>query len=314
MTEEAKMVKVTPLGETAMAQEAADMFGVPPMQLINLIKMQIITVPRDDPPPTDAELALVLSTIKGSGLNPLMGQTYAWRDNHGKMAIHISPDGWAKIQKDDKDIKYVTVEESTEVVRPPDGKGQDCPAWMRAVITTKDGEKVPMEKAWLKEWYVTPYKGKPGPWQDQTNHRLYIVAYRLGIRFFTGLVGVSMDEEQPHYQQQRDQGAMTDQKTSEMVKILPDDTEVEDAMVDAMAGEAPSGPVDESITEDDDDVLPALDDDAPRLLGMKAVRKCDVPDCKLAGTTKCGSCGQMFCLNHVSEDPDRCRVCFDGGG
>ena len=102
MTDQAKPkettagVKKVPLAETKMAMSAGDQLGVPSAQLIALIKHQVISVPDNQPPASDAELAVVLGIIQSAGLNPLAGDVYAWRDNKGKLCVQVSPDGWAK--------------------------------------------------------------------------------------------------------------------------------------------------------------------------------------------------------------------------
>jgi len=312
------------LVDTKMALEASEMFGIPSTQLVKLIKHQIISVPQGEAPASDAELALVLSTIYQAGLNPLTGQVYAWRDNKGKMAVHVSPDGWARTAKNDPDFKYPTFNYGP-ILPSPDGQGQECYEWMEMTIHTTSGDEVPQPRVYLNEWYVPQRGNYKGQWQKQTKHRLFIVTFRLGIRFFCGLSGVAIDEENPHYSTDKpNQGQKTDEATERMAAEMhgfKSDVEVnyevvEDEMVDAMAGEYTPASDDPELDEppgtwvhrskyEDGSVTPLLDSlEAP---------ECAVPLCKTAGTNKCGSCGEVFCLSHMSEDPERCRVCFDGG-
>jgi len=331
------------LDQSKMAQDVADSFGVPAMNIINLLRTQIIKVPEGEDEATDAELALVLSTIRKTGLDPMTGQLHVWRDNKGKLVIMLAYDGWIDYAKKDPQYRYITYEYGP-MVPSPDAKGTECWEWMKAIIHDNEGNEIPQAPVYLNEWYVPQKTQYKAPWQKQTKHKLHIVTCRLAIREFCGLTGVVIDEDAPVYHAPG-QGQKTDETTDRLagelngyktnVAYVPADAEVvedsfdkehaldlhgaererENRMVDAMAGDAPASD-DPELDEppgtwvhrseyESGSTTPLLD----KLEGIE----CKVPNCKTVGGNKCGSCGESFCISHMSEDPERCRVCFNGG-
>ena len=309
------------LGATPMAMEVAEGFGIPSRQLIKLIKHQIIAVPEGDPAATDAELALVLSVIRKSGLDPMTGQIHAWRDWKGKMAISIGYDGW--VEYANRQSTYLrTTYEYGPISNSPDGKGKECWEWIKATIWDSVRGEIPQVPIFLEEWYV-PQRKSAAPWQKQTKHKLQIVTCRHAQREVYGMTGVVIDEDASYYRGPG-QGAMTDAKTEAMAageaihdgvyNKLPSaitDADLEDEMVEAVEG--PDVPVEEPAMVDEQDIATTGKPSTTPLLDAMEGPECAVPLCKTAGTCKCGSCGEWFCVSHMSEDPERCNVCFRGG-
>ena len=312
------------LYEMPMAQEVGESFGIPSGQLINLIKLQIISVPSGEEPATDAELAIVLSTIRKTGLDPMLGQIHAWRDWKGKLAIMVAFDGWVDFARRQKTYLKTTYDYGP-MVNSPDGKGKKCWEWIQATVHDSAAGEIPQTPVYLEEWYVDQRK-KPAPWQNQTKHKFHIIAFRLAIREVYNLTGVVVDEDAAFYRGPQ-QGEQTDSRVDEMAKelshfktdvpveyieaeaeSLAEDakniernqmiTNAEDAMVDAMAGEEPPAPEEERVA------------DTPLLDSLQNV--CSVPNCASQGMIRCQSCQEWFCMEHLSNNPELCLVCYGG--
>jgi len=337
MSEETKMVKVTPLGQTELAKQVSERFKIPQEQLLRLIKTKLIKVPptgEHSGAVTEAELALVLNIIGQYELNPVLGQVHAWRDNRGQMNTMIGYDGWVDYANRQPTFLRVTYEYG-DTVPSPDKKGKNCWEWIKATVHDSVRGEIPQVPIYLEEWYV-PKRGTntyDPPWQAQTRHKLHVVAFRSAIREVYGFgAGTVIDEDASIYRMPS-QGQLTDQKTEEMIKYRryqalpmstealgePDDAKLEDDMVAAMAGE----PSDEN--EDDEEyvtpeeaknIIPPGKHSPPRHEAEPEAEvkdECAVPGCGRVTERRCGSCGEWFCGEHMAEDLDRCQVCFTGG-
>jgi len=219
-----RMIVATEAGQTQMAIDLGDRFGLPAEQLTRLVS-SLITVPEDGKkgcgPVTPAELVMFLSTCRQYDLNPIQGQVHGWRDSRGKMNVMIAYDGWVDYANRQPGFKGVTYEYG-DLIASPDGNGRQCWEWIKATVHTTDRGDLPQVPIYLEEWYV-PGKGTSywtPPWQDKTKHKFHVVDYRLAIREVYGFgAGTVIDEDQPIHQMAGVQpmGALTEAATAGMV-------------------------------------------------------------------------------------------------
>jgi len=217
-----RMVVATEVGQTQMAMDLGERFGMPSEQLARLVKTTLITVPdrKGEPPVSDAELAIFLSTCRQYDLNPLQGQVHGWRDNRGKMNVMIAYDGWVDYANRQPGFRSVTYKYGN-LVASPDENGRQCWEWIQATVHDSIKGDIPQVPVFLEEWYVpgTARGNWVPPWQDKTKHKLHVITYRLAIREVYGFgAGTVIDEDQPIHRitRVRDLSTMTDGKTEAM--------------------------------------------------------------------------------------------------
>jgi hypothetical protein len=290
------------LRDTQLATELGSTFGVPAQSIINLVRDQIIAVPRGEHPATPAELALVMSVMRQYRLNPMLKQVHAWRDWQGKMAIMVGYDGWVQYAREQKNFKCVTYEYGP-IIDSPDGKGRKCWEWICATVHDFARGDITMVPIYLEEWYVKQRKDKPEPWQLQTKHRLHLKAFTNAIREAYGLGGVVDEVDKDIIQEQYHRTEYATQDTAE-------------AMAERLATANPGdlGPV-ESIAA----VAPLVIDGRTDPVTVEPV---DYPDCQNEGchgptgmvaVGRCGECGQYVCRSHMSPNGFQCVGCAGGG-
>jgi hypothetical protein len=291
------------LRDTQLATELGNTFGVPAQSIINLVRDQIIAVPRGEQPATPAELALVMSVMRQYRLNPMLKQVHAWRDWQGKMAIMVGYDGWVQYAREQP--TYVGVSyEFGPLVDSPDGKGRKCWEWICATVHDKARHDIKMVPIYLEEWYVKQRKEKPEPWQLQTKHRLHLKAFTNAIREAYGLGGV-VDEVDKDIMQQEYHRAeyATADKAQEMAEQLasPQPGEsLRDVIPLVIDGRTDPVTVDEYDQEpaavDESDMTPIPVLDAP----------CGFKGCSGMAVARCGECGECVCATHLGANGFSC--------
>lgn len=312
------------LHDAPMAIELAETFGLAPKQVINVLRTSIIKVPRNDPPPTPAELVVVMSVMRQLGANPMLKELHAWRDNKGELCCMPSYDLWAKKASEQPGYQGVTYEFGPECPSP-DGKGRSAWEWCKVTVHDKERGDFAMFPTYLEEWYV-PMRGQyPGPWQKQTRHKLHVISFRSAIREFYNLGGVDLRDPEDlvaggyhevaaeQVQDKIEVMAEAMGKTKEVVEPL-DVTPIED---DADAWTCPLCKIENHaevcvgcgvpyIPEDDIDPaepLPAEKYKSPQG-GF-----CASEGCNIAWSIRCGVCGKQFCSAHMGEDRVACLGC-----
>lgn len=287
------------LVNTKMAQDVGKMFGVPAVQILDLLRQKLVKVPKGDPPATDAEMAIVLSVIRKYDLDPMLGQVHAWRDYKGDLAIMPGVDGWIKHAKTDPDFLGVTYAEGP-MIPSPDGKGQECPEWIQATVIHARAGTLPQPKVWLREWYV-PQHGKPAPWQKQTAHKLHVIAYRLAVREVVGMGGVVIDEDAAFHRPAQDLGFATDAAT--------------ELMLHSGHEGADDGPCDERGQGDQPPADGAGPGAGPHAEALKPDSDCPcgIVRCGEPAAFQCADCGGWFCAGHFHHQNERCLICHEEG-
>lgn len=301
-------VDKVPLKETAMAKELAATFGLPAESIVNLIKHQIIAVPNNQQPASDAELALVLSVMRKYQLDPMTKQMHAWRDNRGKLAIMVGFDGWVDYAM--KQPGYIKVSyQYGPMVKSPDGKGKECWAWVQATVHDSRRGEIEMAPTFLDEWYM-PGGNYPGPWQKQTRHKLRIKAFSLAVREAYGLGGVDVGDldDRDYYRPAVTVDDTVDRMADELLSMSKGaDLVPEPAQDDHEDGFIPADYDD----IDDGNPSPSSDQDAPSA-AEDVVTPCGSRGCSSGATHECKDCGTWYCWDHMGKG-GLCRICDDGG-
>lgn len=316
------------LHEMPMVIELAELFGTPAKSLINLMSTQIIKVPKNDPPATPGELMYALSVMRQYRLNPMLKQVHAWRDKRGDLCVMAGVDGWIKYANERPTFKRVEYKYG-EMCDTPDKKGKRC--WEYITVTVVDSERGPMEMVpvFLDEWYQREGQYGPGPWQKQTRHKLHVVAYRLAIREAYGMGG--LDVRDPEDFQgggyARAEATMTDSvddmaKRLEAAKADPTDAPPEWKVTarghDALMGVSPDS--DDHLYAEAEEFASSSESDPPNPPMPSASRPlfdaqagtCGAVGCSKAWSSRCATCGERFCSDHMGESRIKCKVC--GGG
>lgn len=306
------------LRDTQLAVELGNTFAVPAQSIINLLRDQIIQVPRGEQPATPAELAVVMSVMRQYRLNPMLKQVHAWRDWQGRMAIMVGYDGWVQYAREQPSYKGISYEFGP-VIDSPDGKGKKCWEWIRATVHDRDRGDLQMVPVYLEEWYVKPRKDKPEPWQNQTKHRLHLKAFTSAIREVYGLGGVSDEVDRDVLEAQRPEPEYhTAVKVETMAAALPEldaaaqmarelntrprseiyaeavlsSAERHDELVDAVQSDLDAQP--ETAADDYEKSVPIID--AP----------CGFKGCSGMAVARCGECGEWVCAEHLGANGFSC--------
>ena len=163
-----------------LTEQLASKYNLAPDSFTHLLKNQFISVGRNDPPPTNAEMALLMLAINKYDLDPNLKQVHAFR-HKGKLNIMVGVDGWIAFANRQQGYEGVTYEYSETMVESPDGKGKKCWEWVKATIHSKD--RIATEViCFLDEWYQGQKGNYPGPWQSMTRHRLRQKAFTQAVR------------------------------------------------------------------------------------------------------------------------------------
>lgn len=300
------------LSDTVLAQQLGDKYGVPSKSIINLLRDQIIAVPKGEPAATPAELAVVMSVMRQYNLNPMLKQIHGWRDNRGRLAVMVGYDGWVEYARKQSTYQGVSYRFGP-IVKSPDGKGHQCWEWVQAVVHDSHAGPIETVPVYLEEWYV-PQRGQYAePWQKQTKHRLHLKAFTSAIREVYGLGGVvdEVDKDIMQEQYHRTQYATADRAqamVSELSGVAPGAIEfVNGSRLDILPDDG-SGPLVGSgpFAVDESDMIPPAR--APQI-------KVPCDFCSRAGYfTRCGECGRYACPDHMSVNGFQCGECFAKGG
>lgn len=162
----------------------AEKFNLQPESFMKLLKNQLVSVGRNEPPVTNEELALVMMTLDRYNLDANMKQVHCFR-HKGKMQVMVGVDGWVAFAERQKDFKGITFEYPEELVDSPDGKGRKCWEWVKATCH-REGREPTSLFVFLEEWYQNQKGNYPSPWQSYTRSRLQQKAYCQAVRMGMG--------------------------------------------------------------------------------------------------------------------------------
>jgi hypothetical protein len=269
------------LSDTALAQQLGETYGMPAQSIANLIRAQIIAVPQDAPPATPAELAVVMSVMRQYGLNPMLKQIHAWRDNKGRLAVMVGYDGWQDYARRQPTYQFVSYKFGP-IVDTPDKKGCKCWEWVQPIIHDEKYGQVEMVPVYLEEWYVKQRGNYPEPWQKQTKHRLHLKAFTSAIREFYGIGGV-LDEV--------DRDVMSNEY--HRTEFATEDAAKEMAGEMAVAAAAVVEPAADPVAD------PA----------SAAIESYPCADCTTMTSVRCLACGAYVCAQCMAEDGSQCATC-----
>jgi len=281
------------LSDTALAQQLGETYGMPAQSIANLIRAQIIAVPQDAPPATPAELAVVMSVMRQYGLNPMLKQIHAWRDNKGRLAVMVGYDGWQDYARRQPTYQFVSYKFGP-IVDTPDKKGCKCWEWVQPIIHDEKYGQVEMVPVYLEEWYVKQRGNYPEPWQKQTKHRLHLKAFTSAIREFYGIGGVldEVDRDVMSNEYHRTEFATEDaakEMAGEMAVAAAAVTDRKLSVAEQMTETT------EAITGDTSPTHPCADCTAPT-------------------SVRCLACGAYVCAQCMAEDGSQCATCAAKGG
>lgn len=265
------------LHESRMAVDLGGAFGLAPKQVINVLRNSIIKVPRNSPPPTPAELVVVMSVMQKHGLDPMLKQLHAWRDGRGELAVMLGYDGWVEIAMRHRSYNGVSYE-CGPLIASPDKKGKQCFEYIKVTVHDKVRGSMAQMPTYLEEWYVNQRYEKPEPWQKQTKHKLKVVAFRLAIRECYGVSGIDVRDVEDVMHEPMG-GASLEDKAMEAIGVV-DGTEVYQ-----------DEPVEAETTDDD---------------GVDTV-PCGVKGCPSDNSVGCSACGAYYCEDHLSHG--ECQIC-----
>lgn len=245
-----------------LTEQLADKYQLSPDAFMHLMKNQFISVGRNDPPPTNAEMALLMLAINKYDLDPNLRQIHAFR-HRGKLQIMVGVDGWIAFANRQPGYQGVKYEYSETMVDTPDGKGKKCWEWVSASIHSEG--RVPTEVfCFLDEWYQ-PQKGYPGPWQTMTRHRLRQKALTQAIREHYGFAVYDDVDQEIMSNNSEDQMLITDktdnnlQELAGQLKSLNTDNKTVDLDEKGRPNDANS-PVNEEVIEAEIEAEPVQED------------------------------------------------------
>lgn len=319
------------LHEMPMVIELGESFGMPTKSLISFLRTQIVKVPQGQPPATPAELLYAMSVMRKYRLDPTLKQIHAWRDKRGDLAVMVGYDGWIQYAREQPGYLRTDYEYG-DIVATPDSKGKRCWEWVKATVIDAGRGAIQTPPVFLDEWYQPQPGQYPGPWQKQTRHKLHVVAFRLAIREAYGLGGIDVRDPEDF------QSGGYARAEATMVESVDDmAARLEAAKVspaaEAIAGGCPDlamGGLKRAHESEDDDTE-ALYADAeefasspesdppnpPMPPGAKPLFDaqagcCFAVGCEKAWSSRCATCGERFCSDHMGENRMKCLVC--GGG
>jgi hypothetical protein len=274
-----------------MAIEAGVMFGLDPKQVVKVIQTQLIKVPKGDKPATAGELVVVMSTCVKYGLDPMMRQLYAWRDNRGDLACMLSMDGWVELAR--RNPGYVSVSYKYGPDVPKAGKHKACWEWVQATVHTTGRGDVELPPLYLDEW-----RKDYGQWLEMPRHKMHIIAFRMAIR---EVYGISIDVRDPDdiRDEYRKAEYATVEKVESMAAAFPGLAEAAEAGPNLHVSND-SEPNDDQPTSHAPEPLPIID--AP----------CGFKGCSGMAVARCGECGEWVCAEHLGPNGFSC-VKHEGG-
>ena len=289
------------LRDTQLAVELGNTFAVPAQSIINLLRDQIIQVPRGEQPATPAELAVVMSVMRQYRLNPMLKQVHAWRDWQGRMAIMVGYDGWVQYAREQPTYRGVSYKFGP-VIESPDGKGKKCWEWIMATVHDSARGDLEMVPVYLEEWYVKQRKDKPEPWQNQTKHRLHLKAFTSAIREVYGLGGVVDEVDRDVLEAQRPDPTY---HTAEKVRTIAEKMEGKFSM--------PLTALEDAATNQDQPTSGApASDDYEKSVPITIDAPCGFKGCSGMAVARCGECGEWVCADHLCANGFSCKKHGEG--
>lgn len=178
--------------ELRLSSRLAVDLGVDVEQVFDVIRHNIISVPKGDAPATNGEVFHVMSVMDRYKLDPFVRQIYAFR-HKGKLCVMVGYDGWVSMAHRTPGFQGVTYEYPKGVdalVKSADGKAE---SWPLVIATAQSSDRLPTTRpCFFREWYV-PQAQTPGCWQKQPTHRHLQKAFTMVVREHCGIVGL-MDE------------------------------------------------------------------------------------------------------------------------
>lgn len=293
------------LHETPMAVGLGQTFGLDPKQVINVLRTQLIKVPSGKPAATPAELIVVMSTLNKYGLDPMMRQLYAWRDNRGDLACMLSLDGWVELARRQPGYKSVSYRYGADT--PKSGKHKACWEWIEATVHDAERGDIVLPPLYIDEW-----RKDYGQWLEMPRHKMHVLAFRMAIR---EVYGISLDVRDPDDFQPsgyaRAEATMVDSVDDMAARLeaakadtSPHTSHAPDLEAEDVDWEAPS--------ESQDEPDPEQAQPAGRPLFDPQAGCCFAVGCEKAWSSRCATCGERFCSDHMGENRMKCLVC--GGG
>ncbi len=202
MSEEKQLAVTTEQPFVRASTALSQQLGLEPRALIDAIKTQFFKGKEA----TDAQLAVVVSTARELGLNPLIpGQLYPYPDRSGSVTIMLGPDGIYTLLANNKDI--VAQKDGGPAYWTEHGtdNGKDtCTGFINH--RTKGLLK---KTIWVDEWVVS---SNPN-WQSRRHHMSEIRALKQAARMVIHGIPNDVDE----------------QRIGEMLNVTPEDAAPEAA-------------------------------------------------------------------------------------
>jgi hypothetical protein len=281
------------LHETPMAISLGETFGLDPRQVIKVLQTQLIKVPAGKPPATPGELVVVMSTLNKYGLDPMMRQLYAWRDNRGDLAVMLSLDGWVELAR--RNPGYVSVSYKYGPDVPKTGKHKACWEWVQATVHTTDRGDVELPPMYLDEW-----RKDYGQWLEMPRHKMHIISYRMAIR---EVYGISLDVRDPDdVQAEYHRTEYATQDAAEgMAARLAAMKPGEVVRVESLASMIP-------LAVDEIEHEPVAVDESEMVPEPKPIidAPCGVKGCSGMAVARCGECGEWVCAGHLGANGFSC--------
>ena len=166
--------KVATLSETL-----ASRFLVTPEQLYKVIARNVITVGRNEAPPTPEEIFLTMTVANQYNLNPFVRELHCFR-HRGKLQVMVGADGWIAIAQRHPNFKGVEYE-YPDPEKMVNFKGKKAFPWIKATCHI-EGRVPTVIYAFLDEWGHASDN-----WADHPNHRLRLKAYTMAVREALGI-------------------------------------------------------------------------------------------------------------------------------
>lgn len=176
----------------------SEQLGLEPRAMIDAIKTQFFKGKEA----TDAQLAVVVSTARELGLNPLLpGQLYPYPDRSGSVTIMLGPDGIYCLLANNKDI--VAQPDGGPAYWAEHGKDEDGKEICTGYVNHKT-KGLLKKTIWVDEWVVA---SNPN-WSARRRHMAEIRALKQTARMVIHGIPVDADEH----------------KIGEMLNVTPDTT------------------------------------------------------------------------------------------
>ena len=291
------------LTESQMALKLSEEYLMPAQAIVNLIRTQIIAIPKGQPPATGAEFAVVMTLMLQLGANPILKELHAWRDRDGKLITMAGYDLWVKIARRQPTYRGVSYRFGP-MVDSPDKKGARCWEWVQPIVHDSVAGPMEMTPVFLEEWYVKQRYDAPGPWQKQPRHRLHLKAFTSAIREVYGLGGVvdEVDRDIMHDQYRRAEYT-TAERVESMASTLPETpAEMCNRLSYTKQFNVSDEPNPDQPTSDAPEPEPLPTIDAP----------CGFKGCSGMAVSRCGECGEWVCADHLGANGFSCKKHEEG--